>query len=143
MTFTEFIQMLHLDKGISFVLSILVVYLLFIIVKNIPKWIPTFLEVSKKFITVLDESNEIQKSVIDVISNTEKMHQIMDEKMDIQHEEVDNRISEVLEQIVTLQDIVKSQGRADEDFRKVLAKEIEKLKDEVKILDLYRKEGDK
>lgn len=129
----------YIDKGVTFVLSLLVILFLFMMIKHLPKWIKDYTEAISHSAISTDNNTRVMTEVTKVIQNTEKMHEKMDLKMEEQHEDVDNRISEVLGQIVALQNIVETQGKADEDFRKILSKEIEKLKDEVKILNMYQK----
>lgn len=129
----------YIDKGVTFVLSLLVILFLFMLIKHLPNWIAQYTEAISHSAISTDNNTRVMTEVTKVIQNTEKMHEKMDLKMDEQHEDVDNRISEVLGQIMSLQNIVETQGKADEDFRKILSKEIEKLKDEVKILNMYKK----
>ena len=129
----------YIDKGVTFVLSLLVILFLFMLIKHLPNWIAQYTKAIGQSAVSTDNNTRVMGKVIRVIENTEKMHEKMDRKMDKQHEDVDRRIEEVLGQIVALQSIVETQGKADEDFRKILSKEIEKLKDEVKILNMYQK----
>ena len=129
----------YIDKGVTFVLSLLVILFLFMLIKHLPNWIAQYTEAISHSAISTDNNTRVMTEVTKVIQNTEKMHEKMDLKMDEQHEDVDNRISEVLGQIMSLQAIVETQGKADDDFRKILSKEIEKLKDEVKILNMYQK----
>lgn len=129
----------YIDKGVTFVLSLLVILFLFMLIKHLPNWIAQYTEAISHSAISTDNNTRVMTEVTKVIQNTEKMHEKMDLKMDEQHKDVDNRISEVLGQIMSLQTIVETQGKADDDFRKILSKEIEKLKDEVKILNMYQK----
>lgn len=121
---------LIIEKGLTVILSAFWVYILFNVIKKSPEWIPKIFDLAKQFVNALDNSNTIQKEVTEVFKDTKLMHEVMDEKMDNQHKEIDLKMDAILEQIESLSKIIEINEKADEDFKKVIMKEINKLKEE-------------
>ena len=116
----------YIDKGVTFVLALLVIAFLWTLIKNLPKWIENYSDaISHSAIAtdnntrVMSEVTTITGEVAKVIQNTEEMHKQMDKKMDT-----------ILKQIESLSEIIEVNERADEDFKKVIIKEINRLKEE-------------
>ncbi|NLD18295.1 MAG: hypothetical protein GX666_12050, partial [Tissierellia bacterium] len=75
-----------------------------------------------------DNNTKIMSKVSKVIENTEDMHVQMESKMDLQHKETDEKMNSILEQIKSLSQIIETNEKADDDFKRVIMKEINKLK---------------
>ena len=118
----------YIDKGISVVLSIVVVIFLGMLIKYFPKWFEDYVNVIKHSAIATDNNTKIMSKVSEVIENTEAMHVQMESKMDEQHRETDEKMNSILEQIKSLSEIIETNEKADDDFKRVIMKEINKLK---------------
>ena len=104
---------LIVEKGISIVLSGLVIYLIWQIIKHGPDIIREFFDISRKMTTATENSNE-------VIKDTKEMHDLMDRKID--------NIQQTIEELKAM--IGENTTVNSELFKKIekLEKEVESLK---------------
>ena len=130
----------YIDKGVTFVLSLLVILFLFMMIKHLPKWIKDYTEAISHSAISTDNNTRVMTEVTKVIQNTEKMHEKMDLKMDNQHKDLIEKMEAILSRIDTLSEIVDANEKADEDFKRVITKEIEHLRKEFEALERRSKD---
>lgn len=109
----EKIVTLAVEKGLSIVLSGLVIYMLIQIIKKGPSIIKEFFDISRKMTTATDNSTE-------VIKDTKDMHELMDRKIDT--------IQQTIEELKAM--VSENTSVNSELFKKIekLEKEVESLK---------------
>ena len=105
----EKIIAIAIEKGLSILLSGLVIYFIIQLIKHAPSVIKEFLDITRQMSIATENST-------DVIKDTKEMHDIMDRKIDI--------IQKTIEELKTLI-IENSEMRAE------LMQKIEKLESEV------------
>lgn len=108
----ENIVTLIVEKGLSIVLSGLVIYLIWQIIKHGPGIIKEFFDISRKMTAATDNSTE-------VIKDTKDMHELMDRKIDT--------IQQTIEEL-------KAMVSENTSINSELYKKIEKLEKEVESL---------
>ena len=81
----------YIDKGISVVLSIVVVIFLGMLIKYFPKWFEDYVNVIKRSAISTDNNTRVMTEVTKAIQNTEQMHQLMDERMEENHKEANEK----------------------------------------------------
>ena len=109
----EKIVTLIVEKGLSIVLSGLVIYLIWQIIKHGPGIIKEFFDISRKMTAATDNSTE-------VIKDTKDMHELMDRKID--------NIQQTIEELKAM--VSENTSVNSELFKKIekLEKEVESLK---------------
>ena len=93
-------DLLTIDKGVTFILSCLVIYFLYLLIKNLPKWIETFAKILQDNAISTDNNTKVMREVKTVIGNTEGMHRAMDAriaKIESTIEELKQMLTEALE----------------------------------------------
>lgn len=110
---TENIVTLIVEKGLSIVLSGLVIYTLIQLIKQGPGIVKEFFEISRKMTAATDNSTE-------VIKDTKEMHDLMDRKIDT--------IQQTIEELKAM--VSENTAVSSELFKKIekLEKEVESLK---------------
>lgn len=104
---------LIIEKGLSIVLSALVIYALIQLIKNGPAIVKEFFDISRKMTTATDNSTK-------VIKDTKEMHDLMDRKID--------SIQQTIEELKAM--VGENTAVSSELFKKIekLEKEVESLK---------------
>lgn len=110
---TENIVTLIIEKGLSIVLSALVIYALIQLIKHGPAIVKEFFDISRKMTTATDNSTE-------VIKDTKDMHELMDRKIDT--------IQQTIEELKAM--VSENTSMNSELYKKIekLEKEVESLK---------------
>lgn len=110
---TENIVTLIVEKGLSIVLSGLVIYTLIQLIKQGPGIVKEFFDISRKMTTATDNSTE-------VIKDTKDMHELMDRKID--------NIQQTIEELKAM--VSENTSMNSELYKKIekLEKEVESLK---------------
>lgn len=108
----DFKELLTIDKSLSYVISILVIFAVYKVIKHAPEIVSAFLEAFKNNTIAIDNSTE-------VIKDTKIMHELMKKKLD--------GVQGTLEE---LKELVVSQSNSTEEMRSELLNKIEKLEGE-------------
>ncbi|NLY20143.1 MAG: hypothetical protein GXZ08_02515 [Tissierellia bacterium] len=118
----EFTDLLTIDKGLSFILSILVIFAIYKVIKHAPDIISAFLEAFKNNTIAIDNSTE-------VIKDTKIMHEIMDKKIDSLQDTVDE-----------MKTLLVTQNQDNSETSKMMLEKIEKMESDISAL---KKSGNK
>lgn len=115
MGFAEVIEFI-IEKGITLGLSLLVILFIYQLITNLPKWVEMIANVFKDNAVSTDNNTEVMREVKEVFKDTKDMHVVMDNKMD-----------NIINHINALTDMLEQNKDADDDFRHVVLKQIDKL----------------
>lgn len=119
----EFTDLVKLDKGVTFLLAMIVIYFIIMMIRHIPKWVEIFAKILQDNAVSTDNNTEAMRDVKKVIRNTEEMHT----KMDIKIATIENTIKEMKSILASIADSTNS-------TKEQLICKIEKLEKEIKSL---------
>lgn len=122
MTIEQLITVI-IEKGVSVVLSVIVIYAVIQLIRHAPALTNRFFDLIQNNTIATSNSTRVMEEAKATFNDTREMHNIMDAK-----------IHKMQEEISDIRQILERNDEADKEFQQILLDKINSLKEEIEVL---------